>query len=203
MRRLPIAVITLATALLLNTPVADADSANRRVLHDGWKLQSSAKLTAAGDAISKAGFDTAGWHTITVPNTVLGALVENGTYPDPYFGMNLRKIPGTTYPINERFTLLPTPDDSPFKPTWWYRTEFDLRANAAGRSHWVHFNGINYSANIWINGQRIATRDDVAGAFRRYEFDITPFVHAGADNAIAVEVRGPEPGDLAITWVDW
>ncbi len=72
---------------------------------------------------------------VNVPNTVVGALVESGHFPDPYFGMNLRTIPGTTYPIGERFTLLPTPADSPFKPSWWYRTELDAPRVERGEEH--------------------------------------------------------------------
>ena len=68
-----------------------------------------------------AGLPTEGWYRVSVPNTVVAALVEAKVYPDPYFGMNLRAIPGTTYPIGERFTLLPMPEDSPFRPAWWYR----------------------------------------------------------------------------------
>ncbi len=168
-----------------------------------WSLQSSARVPAKGEALSKPGYAAQGWYSVTVPNTVVGALVENGTYPDPYFGMNLRKIPGTTYPIGERFTLLPTPADSPFKPSWWYRTEFTVPAEGAGRAFALHFDGINYRANIWLNGERIAAADEIAGAFRRYELDATRLIRPGAPNALAVEVFAPEPHDLAIMWVDW
>jgi len=67
----------------------------------------------------------------------------------------------------------------------------------------LHFDGINYRANIWVNGERIAAASDLAGAFRRYEFDVTRFVRAGARAAVAVEVFAPEPHDLAFMWVDW
>ena len=175
----------------------------RLALKKDWMLQSSAKAVAQGDAISSAGFDARGWHRITVPNTVVGALVENGTYQDPYFGMNLRKIPGTTYPIGERFTLLPMPDDSPFKPSWWYRTEFDVPADRAGRHLRFTSTGINYRANIWLNGTRLATAAEVAGAFRRYEFDVTAWPARARGTRVAVEVMAPEPHDLAFMWVDW
>jgi exo-1,4-beta-D-glucosaminidase len=175
----------------------------RLALKKDWMLQSSAKAAAQGDAISRAGYDASAWHRITVPNTVVGALVANGTYTDPYTGMNLRKIPGTTYPIGERFTLLPMPDDSPFKVSWWYRTEFDLPADRAGRSFALRFEGINYRANIWMNGTRLATAAETAGAFRRHEFDVTSVARAGSRNAVAVEVMAPEPHDLAFMWVDW
>ncbi len=42
--------------------------------------------------------------------------------------MNLRNIPARPTRSAQRFTLLPMPDDSPFKPSWWYRTEFELPA---------------------------------------------------------------------------
>jgi exo-1,4-beta-D-glucosaminidase len=117
--------------------------------------------------------------------------------------MNLRSIPGTDYPIGKRFTLIPTPADSPFKPTWWYRTEFQAPRAPTGGAYWLRFEGINYRANVWLNGTRLAHEREVVGAFRRYEFDVTRLLRPGAANALAVEVRGPEPEDLAIMWVDW
>ncbi|HSD29717.1 MAG TPA: glycosyl hydrolase family 2, partial [Vicinamibacteria bacterium] len=159
----------------------------------GWQVQSSAKLSVGGQALSQPGYDTAGWYAATVPNTVVGALVENGTYPDPYFGMNLRSIPGTTYPIGARFTLLPTPADSPFKRSWWYRTEFDLPARMAGRTVFLRFDGINYRASLWFNGSLVAGPGEIVGTFRRYELDVTALVRPGGRNALAVEVTGPGP----------
>ena len=194
----------LAVSLALAPALLPAEETGQRLpLASDWRLQSSARVAAKGDAVSTVGFGTDGWHAARVPNTVVGALVEDGTYPDPYFGMNLRKIPGTTYKIGDRFTLIPTPDDSPFRPSWWYRTEFDLPAAKAGRPLWLHFDGINYRANIWVNGTQVARASDVAGVFRRFEFDVTRLAKTGARNAIAAEVFGPEPHDLAIMWVDW
>ena len=175
----------------------------RLLLREDWAIESSAKVREKGEAISRPGYKVEGWTRATVPNTVLGALVENGTYPDPYFGMNLRSIAGTEYPIGQRFTLVPMPAGSPFKASWWYRREFTMPAAFRGRSVALHFNGINYRASVWLNGTRIASPDDVAGAFRRYEFDVTRFARPGEANVVAVEVTAPEPGDLAFMWVDW
>src|SRR5436309_14015212 len=102
--------------------------------------------------------------------------------------MNLRSIPGTTYPIGERLTLLPTPADSPFRPAWWYRTEFEVPRAQAGRSFALHFDGINYRATVWLNGARVAGSDEVVGAFRRHELDVSGLVRPGEANAVAVEV---------------
>jgi exo-1,4-beta-D-glucosaminidase len=82
-------------------------------LHDGWRLQSACKLNAAGGAISATGFSTEGWIKATVPSTVLAAQVADGIFPDPYIGDNLRKIPGTSYPVGMNFANLPMPADSP------------------------------------------------------------------------------------------
>jgi exo-1,4-beta-D-glucosaminidase len=194
----------VAIAFLFVGPVTAAGQAANRHLPGGdWRLRSSANLEATGAEVSRPGFDASSWYRVTVPNTVVGALVENGTYKDPYFGMNLRSLPGMSYPVGQRFTLLDTPADSPFKPAWWYRTEFDVPPAHAGRSLALHFDGINYRANIWVNGRQIAKASDVVGVFRRYEFDVTRVLEPGRRNAIAAEVFGPEPHDLSIMWVDW
>ena len=197
---LRVGLTALTVVLAASTSVAEP---LRIPLDAGWAIQSSASVKLQGEAISRPGFQAQGWHAATVPGTIVGALVESGRYPDPYTAMNLRAIPGTTYPIGEQFALLPMPSDSPYSVSWWYRREFDLPAATRDRAIWLNLNGINYRANIWVNGVRIATSDGVAGAFRRYEFDITRVARRSATNALAVEVFAPAPRDLAITWVDW
>ncbi len=207
-----IALKAAASALLLAaaivSPSAHAQTApapdSRLYLHSGWTLQSSCQFTGAGEQISVPGFKTEGWHSTNVPSTVVAALVADKTYPDPYFGMNLRDIPGTTYPIAHNFSRLPMPKDSPFRCSWWYRTEFKLPGNYDGRRVWLNFGGINNRANIWFNGHQVAGQQDVVGAYRTYEFDVTPFLAAGgAANVLAVETIAQTEKDLGINWVDW
>jgi len=200
-RWLRIAPAACAVAALAIAP-GPARAGERHPL-ETWRLESSARAGHAGEEMSQPGYDDASWQNVRVPNTVLGALVENGTYPDPYTGTNLRSIPGTSYPIGERFTLLEMPGDSPFAVPWWYRTEFEVPASTAVRSTRLHFEGINYRAEIWLNGTRVAGSDEVAGAFRRYAFDVSGLLRPGAPNALAVAVTAPEPHDLAFMWVDW
>jgi len=83
-------------------------------LDGAWRLRPSAKATEGGAVLSRAGFVAEGWYDITVPNTVVGALVENRTYPDPYTAMNLRALPGMTYPVARNFGHLPMSPESPF-----------------------------------------------------------------------------------------
>ena len=92
-------------------------------LAKGWLIQSSAKVSEKGAVVSTAGFQPREWYPSSVPSTVVAALVNNKVYPDPYFGMNLRSIPGTTYNIGQNFANQPTPADSPFAVAWWYRSE--------------------------------------------------------------------------------
>ncbi len=195
--------IVLFAVTWLSLSAGSSPSSERLLFSTGWTLRSSAEVGIGGDVLSRPGLDTAGWHRVRVPNTVVGALVENGAYDDPYFGMNLRKVPGTTYPIGKNFALDSMPEDSPFRHSWWYRREFTLPARMEGRSVQLHFNGINFRANIWVNGRRIADSSQVAGAYRRYAFDVTPLLRTGETNALAVEVFAPGPQDLAFTWVDW
>ena len=181
-----------------------AQNSTARVdLRDDWALQSSCKVSASGRQISSVGFSTVSWHRATVPTTVLAALVADHTYPDPFFADNLRSIPGGDYPLGENFDLLPMPTDSPFRCSWWYRTEFRLPPNFAGRFVVLDFDGINNRANIWLNGKRIATAASVAGSDRTYEFDITAAAHFDAPNALAVKVFAQTPADFGITWIDW
>ena len=176
---------------------------NKLPLREGWTLQSSLKVEANGEAISAAKFVPNGWHHATVPTTVVAALVKDKTLPDPFFSMNLRQFPGVTYPIGGNFSNIPMTPDSPYAASWWYRKAFLVPAPYKGKTVWLNFKGINYRANIWLNGKPIASSDDVAGAWRTYEFNVTDAVKMGAGNVLAVQAFAPTESDLAITFVDW
>ena len=172
------------------------------VLREGWSIQSSAKLEVKGESLSTPQFTPKGWYPASVPTTVLGALIENKVYPDPYFGMNLRAIHGTTYPIGDNFSNFPMPRESPFHVPWWYRKEFRLPSAYQEKTVWLHLDGINFRANVWLNGKLIGDAKDVAGSFRFFEFNVSGVVKHREANVLAVEVFPPQPDDLAITWVD-
>jgi exo-1,4-beta-D-glucosaminidase len=171
-------------------------------LREGWALQSSAKIAATGEEISSASFPVTNWIPADVPTTVVAAQVKAGLLPDPFYGMNLRQYPGVAYPIGANFSNLPMPPDSPYGVSWWYRKQFTLPAGFSGKTVWLNFRGINYRANIFLNGKRIANSDEVAGAWRTYEFNVSAEVKAGA-NVLAVQVWAPTEHSLAITFVDW
>jgi exo-1,4-beta-D-glucosaminidase len=172
-------------------------------LNEGWQIQSSCDVKAGGEQISRPGFVTSGWHKTTVPNTVVGSLVDDKTYPDPTYGTNLKNLPGMNYSDKNLFANQDMPEGSPFKCSWWWRLEFSLQQPRAGDHYWLHFPGINYRANVWVNGKKIADAKDVAGTFRIFEFDVTSALNPNGANTVALEIFAPEKNDLGITWVDW
>ncbi len=173
-------------------------------LLDDWRLQSACKLQATGDSISTAKFAVDGWLKTSVPTTVLAAQVAAGVVPDPYFGDNLRQIAGTNYPIGRNFSNLPMSQDSPYHCNWWFRKEFTTpRSLAPDQRIWLHFGGINYRGEVWLNGHKVADSATVAGAYRTYDFDVTEFIQPGKENVLAVETSAPTEKDLGINWVDW
>ena len=159
-------------------------------LERGWSLQSSSKLPGiGGKEISTAGYAAPSWYPVAVPTTVLAGLVANRVYPDPYEKNNLTLAPAAAFDV-----------------AWWYRTEIDVPAPRPGDRDavFLDLDGINYRANVWVNGAKVASSDDVVGTFRSYELDVTRSIRFGEPNAIAVEVFPPDlKTDLAISWLDW
>lgn len=155
-------------------------------LNNNWEIQSSAVVNSSGDKISTNEFQPGQWYPVTVPTTVLAALVENEVYPDPYYGDNLKSIPGY-----KDGCWLSMSKDSPFFPSWWYRTEFEIPPGWDGSNLTLHLDGINFRANVWLNGHQIADTSSVRGMFRRFEFDINEWVQTGAGNVLAIEVFAP------------
>ena len=141
----------------------------------GWVMQDAAKATAPAAEISGTKFRPENWYPATVPGTVLTTLVNNKVYPEPLYGENMRSIP-----------------ESLNKTSYWYRTTFAVPASYKGRRTWIHFGGINYSAEIWVNSQKAGT---MRGAFIRGDFDVTEFVKPGRTAVLAVLVSPqPHPG---------
>jgi exo-1,4-beta-D-glucosaminidase len=158
-------------------------------------------MSAGGGVLSRPGIDTTSWYPARLPATVLGALIDAGRFPDPFFGTNLAEIPGQG-PPGKNFSNHPMPPDSPFRVPWWFRKEL-APSEVPTRHATLELDGINYRANLWLNGELIAAADQLAGAYRHHELDLTGRLRQDQPNVLAVEVLPPEPSDLALSWVDW
>ncbi len=141
----------------------------------GWQMQDAAKVGEAPAIVSSAAFRPTGWYTATVPGTVLTTLVDNKVYPEPLYGENMRLIP-----------------ESLNKASYWYRASLPVPLSYRGRKVWLHFEGINYSAEIWVDGHHVGSS---RGAFLRSDFDISLYARAGSKCIVAVLVSPqPHPG---------
>lgn len=152
-------------------------------LKDGWRIESSAKVNATGDIISRQDYDASKWFGTTVPATVMGALIANNEYPGIFMGDNINLV-----------------DTSRFRIPWWYRNEFMVE-DAAKNTQLV-FEGINYRANIWLNGIKVASADTLFGGFRIFRLDVSEFITDGI-NILAAEVIHQRPDEPSVGFVDW
>jgi len=182
MRSLGLALgAVLAAGVTMGGPLALAANSSLPqpvTLDAGWQLQDAAKVQEAGAAIATEKYRPRAWYRATVPGTVLTSLVNNGVYPQPLYGENNRpdKIP-----------------DSLSRAPYWYRTVVKVPKAYAGRHVWLNFDGINFSAQVWVNGRKVGA---MQGAFGRGIFDISQDVKVGKKAAIAVLVSPqPHPGD--------
>lgn len=140
-----------------------------------WRLRPAPEVAASPEKIAAAGFDASAWYPAVVPGTVLTTLIARGVYPDPAFGLNNLAIP-----------------ESLNKQDYWYRTTFVAPPLAPGQHARLDFNGINYSARIWVNGHFAGA---MRGAFARGRLDVTGLLHPGQPSVIAVRVSPPpDPG---------
>lgn len=134
-----------------------------------WRVARAPQVAARGAALSRPGYTDAAWLPATVPGTVLASYYNAGALPDPNFSDNQLSI-----------------SDAFFQEDFWYRTEFSAAAAKTGRKQWLHFDGINWKADVWLNGQRLGR---IEGAFERARFDVTGKLRAGQPNALAVLIH--------------
>ncbi|MCR4581953.1 MAG: discoidin domain-containing protein [Prevotella sp.] len=140
----------------------------RRELSGGeWQLQRASEVTAAGEQIASADFAAEGWIPATVPGTVLASYMNIGAVPNPNYADNIDQL-----------------SESFFRSNFWYRNEFQVGSELDGQQQWLNFDGINWKANVFLNGQRLGR---VEGAFMRGRFNVTGLLRQGT-NYLAVEI---------------
>lgn len=181
--------------LLSYASFARAEGPTLIELQSGWRMASANNVEDA--AVSLPGFDDSKWYPVLrMPATVLQVLEDNGVYKNLYYGTNLI-----------------TPGDL-WKQDWWYRTRFS--APAGKQLYTLIFEGINYRADIWLNGSKIVERSQAVGMYSSFEFDVSKQIKPGETNVLAVKVTpergllsangilaGGYPLELADSWLDW
>jgi mannosylglycoprotein endo-beta-mannosidase len=148
-------------------------------LDSGWKAKRASELTVDGTIISSPDFQFYDWMDAVVPGTVLTTLLHNNKVPDPFFGMNNELIPDIY-------------ETGPGYYTFWFQKDFTLPELQTGQQVWLKFRGINYSANIFLNGKRVNT-DTHQGMFLREKYLLTPLLNSSGPNNLVVLVEPPSP----------
>lgn len=153
------------------TPRLNEIQAGERLNLSGypWRLRRASQVDGDGTILSKPGFSDADWIIATVPGTVLSSYLNVQAIPDPNFGGNQLYI-----------------SDSYFHSDFWYRTEFTVPAVDAGKRIWLNFDGINWKAEMFLNGESLGR---IEGAFLRGRFEVTGKLHSDQKNALAVRIE--------------
>lgn len=197
--------LLMCAGTMAASSMEQAHSERRQTLTDDWLLQSSVLVKEDGRQVSSVAYRPQQWHKTVVPATVLSTLVKNGVYPDPRIGLNSFQIPDSSDEFNAehdlaKFSHLPD-QRNPWRDPYWYRTEFEIPESLEGKYLWLNFDGINYRADVWVNGSKVADGKQMVGIYRSFRFNVTQFITSGK-NCLAVLVHPVDhPGkpDLQLT----
>ena len=155
----------------------------KEIPESDWKVRRASEVADDGELVSSTEFDTQDWLPASVPGTTLANYIKAGAVPDPAFGDNWSQI-----------------SDSFFNSDFWYRKEFDYKRNDDGRRPFLDFDGINWKADVWLNGVALGS---IEGAFMRGHFDVGSVLKDGR-NALAVKVRcNAHPGAVKEKNAQW
>jgi GNAT superfamily N-acetyltransferase len=89
-----------------------------------------------------------------------------------------------------------SPNLDTYEGEGWFRRTLTVPAGWRGKRIVLRFEGINYHAKVWVNGQEVGEHHD---GFLPFEFPIQDFIHLGSENLIAVRAdnfrrEGEVPG---------
>ncbi|WEK33963.1 MAG: beta galactosidase jelly roll domain-containing protein [Candidatus Pseudobacter hemicellulosilyticus] len=149
-----------------------------------WQMKKASEA-GPGEVVSAASYQPEGWLPAIVPGTVLNSLVHNKIYPEPYYG-----------DIN-RYSrkLIPDLNDAGQEfYHYWFRTAFAVPDQFRGKKVWLKLHGVNYRADVWLNGQKLGT---INGMFQPGNFEVTGKINRTGNNVLAVDVLPVDvPGDV-------
>ena len=154
------------------------EAGEKTCLHEGWFARNASEIGEDGNRLTGQPFEATGWMKAKVPGTVLTTLLENKLYPAPEFGLNNQLIPDIFH-VGRAFY------------TYWFACPFTMEALLPGQHAWLNFRGINYKAEIYLNGKRVNTVTH-EGMFLRQSYDITSYLKENGTNVLAVLVFPPD-----------
>jgi beta-mannosidase len=111
------------------------------------------------------------WFDATVPGSIHDDLLRAGVIPDPHFEMNTLQIEW----VAER--------------SWMYRKTFTVDETLRGKRVELCFEGVDYEATFFLNGEQIGTHKS---QFVPARFEVADKLNYGGENVIAVALA-PAP----------
>ena len=113
-----------------------------------------------------------------MPGDVHWDLERSGKIPPIYYGLNSQKIGWVA------------------GKEWWYRKSFRTPPQWQGKTVRLRFDGVDYLADVWLNGQHLGRHE---GQFTPFEYDVTKLLRRDKENVLAVLIHpGPESVRKAI-----
>ncbi|HEY6988269.1 MAG TPA: glycoside hydrolase family 2 TIM barrel-domain containing protein [Bryobacteraceae bacterium] len=117
-----------------------------------------------------------------------------------------RNVPGASEPgfDDSRFEKVTLPhtnivlpwhsfDDKRYEFVSIYRRHFRLPDSAKGQRAFVDFEGAMTASTVTINGHKF---EEYKGGYTPFSFEITPHIHWGEENVLAVELDSTERSDI-------
>jgi len=142
---------------------------------------SKARLTEDEWQVCREGSDN--WLPAVVPGTVLTSYIKAGAVPDPDFGDNWEQI-----------------SESYFNSDFIYRKEFDSEGTPEGKRSILELGGINWKADIRLNGKDAGR---IEGAFMRGGFDVTDILNKGRNILEIKIIHNAHPGAVKEKTAKW
>ena len=176
MKRLPWPGILALGLLLLassyavsqtsSKPSSSGETAQIVLSGSDWKLGSFEFDNGEKQGAFLPGFDDRAFRTVDVPGEVQRQIGLRGM--DLYYQSKAVTL------VNQK--------------EWWYRKRFSVAPAEAGSFMRLMFDGVDYFATVWLNGEKLGEHE---GSYVSFSYDVTGKLRYGAENVLAVKVTCP------------
>lgn len=139
-----------------------------------WKFKGFVPYSALLDRVFSPQYDYSAWRTAKVPGNAQLDCLAHGLIRDPYEDFQSRDAEW----VAER--------------QWAYVKRFDVSDELSGRHARLVFDGIDYAARIYLNGEYLGYHENL---FVPVEFDVTDKLKYGRENLLVVLID-PAPQEM-------
>lgn len=158
------------------------DRSDEAVLNDPFFSQQFGEGLTSGWHLPEADRDD--WLTVSLPGTVQRVLVDAGVVPDPLDGANtMDELQAHGKPGDVPWPLRKTRIE---QREWWFARTFRLPEDWPGNEVELGFDGIDYAATVYLNGESLGYH---AGMFGGPHLDVTHLLRRNDDNHLVIRLH--------------